>query len=174
MYRYPPPITYNQHNTNNKRVSPNHSLTTLKFQRKQNISILFFSKYSKASDTEFLMNELIHFHDREIHPHQKSIYIPLYKLHNHKINVLLCKNCKQRKTKDNDVFISMIIKGFHQENMPMGHGYVRPCPKVIQIFSCSTQLSMEIQFSINTEITKKICNFLFRPSKPVIYPAKKC
>ena len=47
-------------------------------------------------------------------------------------------------------------------------------PRFINLFPCSTQLSMKFKFLVNTEIAQINGNFLFRPSKPVIYPAVKC
>ena len=49
-----------------------------------------------------------------------------------------------------------------------------PGPKVIKLFSCSTQLSMKFKILINIEIAKLNGNFRFRSQKPAIYPANKC
>ena len=41
-------------------------------------------------------------------------------------------------------------------------------PKVIKLFSCSTQLSMKFKMLINIEIAKINGNFRFRSQKPAI------
>ena len=43
-------------------------------------------------------------------------------------------------------------------------------PKVIKLFSYSTQLSMKFKLLINTKIGKINGNFRFKSPKPVIYP----
>ena len=50
----------------------------------------------------------------------------------------------------------------------------QPGPRVIKLFSCSTQLSMKFKMLINIKIAKNNGNFRFRSQKPAIYPANKC
>ena len=47
-------------------------------------------------------------------------------------------------------------------------------PRVLNFFSCSTQLSMKFQLLLGVEIAKIIGIFRFESPKPVIYPANKC
>ena len=49
-----------------------------------------------------------------------------------------------------------------------------PGPKVIKLFSCSTQLSMKFEMLINIKIAKVNEIFRFKSPKPVIYPPYKC
>ena len=50
----------------------------------------------------------------------------------------------------------------------------RPDPEAINLFSCSTHLSMEFQLLINVEIVKVSGKFWFKTQKIVIYPAHEC
>ena len=49
---------------------------------------------------------------------------------------------------------------------------VEPGPEVIEVFSCSTLLSMKFKLHINIEIARINGNFSFKSPRPVIYPAK--
>ena len=56
----------------------------------------------------------------------------------------------------------------------LGVGYSNPGPEVIELVTCSAQLSMKIKLLVNSEIAKISINFWFKSQKPVIYPANEC
>ena len=58
--------------------------------------------------------------------------------------------------------------------MVMASESLQPCPKVIELFSGSPQLSMKFQLLINVEIVKIRGNFKFKTQKQIIYGAHKC
>ena len=50
----------------------------------------------------------------------------------------------------------------------------RPCPKVIKLVSCSTQMSTKIQLLIKTKIPTNEEVYCFKFLRCCIYPAHKC